>query len=208
MNAKTQPSRADKTPRQRLGVEVRQVAILDAAEAEFSQNSYVEVKVSDVAARAQASPALVFRYFDSKSGLYVAVLQRAIGKLLDDQKRAVKCLGKYASARERVRAALEVYLDFVANNPVGWVNPLSAGEEPAEVRQVWTDTLAQYRQMLRDILQPSNLHRHDYALWGYFGFISQACATWVLAGCPEGHRGGLIEACLGALEGALGDWGK
>ena len=34
-----------------------------------------------------------------------------------------------------------------------------------------------------------------------------ACQAWVDAGCPERDRHPLTEAALGALEGALGDWG-
>ena len=51
-------------------------------------------------------------------------------------------------------------------------------------------------------------HRDDFALWGYLGFLDDACLRWVRAGCPAEQRHSLVDAALGCLEGALGDWRK
>ena len=67
-------------------------------------------------------------------------------------------------------------------------------------------TRCDYVKRLQDLLVPSTQARHDYALWGYFGFIDAAALRWVGKGCPEEDRWALIDAALGALEGALGDW--
>ena len=48
--------------------------------------------------------------------------------------------------------------------------------------------------------------RHAYALAGYFGFVDAATLRWLGAGCPEAERYPLVDAALGALQGALGDW--
>ena len=61
---------------------------------------------------------------------------------------------------------------------------------------------------MRELLRPTAWARHEYALWGYFGFLDHACLHWVEQGCPADDRDAVAEACLGALQGALGDWGS
>jgi AcrR family transcriptional regulator len=51
--------------------------ILEAAKVLFSHSSYEGVGVREIGARAQVDPALVIRYFGSKSGLFRAVAQEA-----------------------------------------------------------------------------------------------------------------------------------
>ena len=63
------------TPRARNATNTRQ-AILDAATALFSQESYENVGVRDIAARAGADVALVNRYFGGKKQLFIEVLGR------------------------------------------------------------------------------------------------------------------------------------
>jgi hypothetical protein len=65
----------------------------------------------------------------------------------------------------------------------------------------------EYVDRLRGVLVPSAAPRHEYALWGFFGFLDAACLRWVEEGCPDDRRHPLLDAAVGALEGALGDWG-
>ena len=59
---------------------------------------------------------------------------------------------------------------------------------------------------LAEVVGGSRGHRDDFALWGYLGFLDDACLRWVHAGCPDDQRHSLVDAALGCLEGALGDW--
>jgi len=61
---------------------------------------------------------------------------------------------------------------------------------------------------LAQVVGGSRGHRDDFALWGYLGFLDDACLRWVHAGCPDDQRHSLVDAALGCLEGALGDWRK
>jgi hypothetical protein len=117
-------------------------------------------------------------------------------------------LGQGASARDRVRASLLIYLDHIATHPTTWAAPLLGREEPREALDVRHRARAGYVAALRNLLKPAAWARNDYALWGYFGFLDQACLRWVETGCPESGRHALIDAALGALEGALGEWGS
>lgn len=203
-------NRPDRAPRRRLDVDARRAAILTAARDAFTRARYADVVVGRVAEAAGASPALVFHYFGSKSGLYEEVVRGAIEGLEARQQAADRALGEHVSARDRVRTTLGVYLDHIAAHPDAWAAPLLGGEEPPGVVALRQDARERYVAGLRSWLglAGDDWPRHDYALWGYFGFLDQACLAWVGAGCPAERRDGLIEASLGALEGALGDWGR
>ena len=199
--------RADRAPRRRLDIDQRREAILAAARDLYAKAPYPEVSIARIAEAAGASPALVFHYFGSKAALYAAVVDAAIQALNQAQHAAQAQLDRGVPARDRVRASLLVYLDYIATHPTTWAAPLLGGPEPREALDLRHRARDGYVAALRDLLQPAALARHDYALWGYFGFLDQACLHWVEAGCPDADRHPLIDAALGALEGALGDWG-
>ncbi|MCE1175261.1 MAG: TetR family transcriptional regulator [Propionibacteriales bacterium] len=195
------------TIRRRLDVAARRTAILDAARSCYASGTYAEVSVAQIAAAAHASSALVFHYFNTKAELYAAVVADAVAGLAAAQRTAVDALPVGTSRRDRVATSIAIYLDHIAGHPQTWAAPLTGGEEPAEAIAVRQQARADYVQALRELLQPTDWARHDYALWGYFGFLDEACLRWVQRGCPADEREPLREAALGALEGALGDWG-
>ena len=200
-------ARTDRRPRQRLDPDARKAAILDAAADVFVEQAYGEVTVSAVAARAGASEALIYRYFAGKEGLYVALVRLAITGLRERQQAAADALPAGASVRDRVRQSVIVYLDHVAGHPDGWAVPFTRpGTEPAAVAALRVEARREYVDQLRDMLTPSAEARHEYALWGYFGFLDAVCLRWVEQGCPDDGRWPLVDTVLGALEGALGDW--
>jgi AcrR family transcriptional regulator len=193
--------------RRRLDVASRRAAILDAAREGYASATYPEVSVAQIASSANASPALVFHYFGSKAELYAAVVADAVAALAAAQRTAIDALPVGTSRRDRVGTSISIYLDHIASHPHTWAAPLVGGAEPAEAIAVRQRARADYVEALRDLLQPAAWARHDYALWGYFGFLDQACLSWVQRDCPDSERAALTEAALGALQGALGDWG-
>lgn len=200
-------ARTDRNPRQRLDPEERREAILGAAAHAFAAAPYDEVSIAAVAAGAGASEALVYRYFAGKPELYAQVLRRALADLLARQAAALAELPEGVPVRDRLRATTLVYLDHVAAHPTGWASPLQRGGlEPDVAARIRRDARADYVERLRGLLAPSRTARHEYALWGYFGFLDAACLHWVDQGCPADDRWSLLDASLGALEGALGDW--
>lgn len=192
--------------RRRLDTESRRAEILEAAHTLYATAPYSEVTVAQVAERSGASQALIFHYFGNKAGLYTAVVDDALARLRAAQSRVIDALPPGVPVRDKVRASLEVYLDQVAANPSAWAGAPAAFEEPAVALRARRDSRAEWVRLLGDLLGVGDWPRHTYALWGYFGFVDEICRRWAAEGTPADRRGHLLDAALGALQGALGDW--
>ena len=187
----------------------RRELILSAARHAFASRPYEEVSLAEVAQKAQASEALVHKYFAGKAGLYAQVLQHAADELAERTRQADDALPEGSSARDRVRTSILTYLDFIAERSPGWMAyQILAGHEPGEATQVHQAAREAAVAALSDVVGGRRGHRDDFALWGYLGFLDDACLRWVHAGCPDDQRHSLVDAALGCLEGALGDWRK
>ena len=185
----------------------RRELILSAARRAFASRPYAEVSLVEVAAEAQASEALVHKYFAGKAGLYAEVLRRAADELTERTRGADDALPEGSSARDRVRTSILTYLDFIAERSPGWMAyQILAGHEPGEAAQVRQAAREAAVAALSDVVGGGRGHRDDFAFWGYLGFLDDACLRWVRAGCPAEQRHSLVDAALGCLEGALGDW--
>ncbi|MGY4645153.1 TetR/AcrR family transcriptional regulator [Cellulomonas sp. URHB0016] len=189
----------------RLHPDARRETILAAARTVFSKQPFDQVSVASVAAAAGASEALLYRYFRNKADLYAQLVREVTDELLDHRDRALAALPPGVSARDQVRATLLVYLE----HPAGWVGtPLGATAEPEEAVAVRREARAAWVEGVRAVLLPDQGLRHEFALWGFLGFLESTCRHWEDAGRPEEQLWSLVDACLGALEGALGDWGR
>ena len=185
----------------------RRELILSAASRAFASRPYEEVSLAEIAEEAQASEALVHKYFVGKAGIYAQVLQSAVDELAERTRRADAALPEGSSARDRVRASVLTYLDFIAERSPGWMAyQILAGHEPGEAARVRQEAREAAVRALAEVVGGSRGHRDDFAFWGYLGFLDDACLRWVHAGCPDDQRHSLIDAALGCLEGALGDW--
>lgn len=193
--------------RRRLDVAERRQAILEAARGRYAESPYPQVSVADIATAAHSSTALVFHYFGTKAALYAAVVEDAVSTLAAAQRAAIAALPEGSSKRDRVSASIDLYLAHIAAHPQTWAAGLLGGEEPPEAIAVRRQARSAYVEALRQLLRPGDGVRHDYALWGYFGYLDQACLRWVQRDCPADERDALRESALGALQGALGDWG-
>lgn len=188
--------------RRRLSTAERRANILGAARAHFATTSYPEASVPEIAAASGSSQSLVFHYFSSKAGLYAAVVEESLQELLSARLAAVSSFNPGHPVRDRIATLVEVHLDALAADHT--LIP-GVGEPEAALqhrRSANEDLVGQ----LRGIIGVGDFSRHTWALWGWVGFFDQAGRHWVELGCPEDQRWPMIEATLGALEGALGDW--
>lgn len=66
--------------RRRNAVESRE-RLLRAARAEFAQHGFAGARIDRIVRKAGSNPRMIYHYFGNKSGLYVAVLEDALGNL-------------------------------------------------------------------------------------------------------------------------------
>lgn len=198
--------RVDRRPRQRLDAQTRRSAILRAAGEAFSSQPYDKVSVAGIAAAAGASEALVHRYFAGKTGLYLALVEAGVAKLVARQEEAVAAAGD--DARARLTATITVYLDTVARWSTGWLNPYRASGEPTEAVRLRQSLRAGYTVMLRELLHLPDEPALGYALFGYLSFLDAACLHWADRGFPPADRDTLTAQAVAALAASLAAAGR
>ena len=108
----------------------RRRQLLEAALELFGDNDYDDVSMDDVAEAAGVSHGLVFQYFGSKKGLYVA----GIDALLEEFRRRTEP-DPSVPPQERLRSGVGAYVDWVAEHPTGFRSLMGQGAAFQEVRE-------------------------------------------------------------------------
>jgi AcrR family transcriptional regulator len=103
-------------PRQRLPVAERRAVIFEAAGQLFGELGYEATRLDQIAAAAGVTKPIVYRHFDSKRDLYLALLDRH----RDDLAGFVSSIPAEGSTEERLRTVLEVWLDYVQARSYAW----------------------------------------------------------------------------------------
>jgi AcrR family transcriptional regulator len=193
--------------RQRLQPADRSDSILAAATEAFAAAPYDQVSMAAIGRACGASEALVFKYFESKARLYAAVIKRELDHLADRQESAVAALPPNSSARDLVRVLVEATLEAMASARNPSASPFfSAQVDPPEVEQLRADFRRQLAGQLSQRLRNPHWQRGQLGVAGFLGFLGAVAQQWVAAGCPPEQREPLVDAALGALQGAIGDW--
>ena len=130
--------------------------ILDAAKSVFFRDGFVATNLDRVADQAGVAKGTLYRYFESKADLYVAVLAengRAFCEKLADSAQG-------AAAAERIRSMGRFYLEHWTAHPdyfqIFWAidNQDLIGEVPekilAEVSRLWEESLTIVSRVLDD----------------------------------------------------------
>lgn len=198
--------RADRTPRRRLTPERRRAVIIDIASSAFAELPFERVGLEEIARESGASKTLILKYFGSKANLYAAVVKQAIAALDERQAAAASLLPKDCAPIERVRASVGAYLDHIERHPRGWSEPLLATHsEPEAAATVRTESREAYVHRLARLfdLDPTSA-QSEFALWGFYALLDEACLRWVARGCRPDDREPLVTVATHALIGSLG----
>jgi AcrR family transcriptional regulator len=159
---------------------VREELILEVAGQIFAEGGYERASMDRIADQAGVSKPMLYAYFGSKEGLYVAYIERTGGELVE---RLVAADG--ADGTGRLRAVICEFLAFVEEHRDGWTvlfRELNARRPLAEqVAQLRAQIVAEVRRMLE----------------------GDATAPWPGVGAPASE--GVAEAIVGAGE-ALANW--
>jgi AcrR family transcriptional regulator len=136
-------------PRQRLPVAERRALIVEAAGRLFGERGYDAARLDEIAAAAGVTKPIVYRHFDSKRDLYLALLDRH----RDDLAGFISAVPTEGSTEERLRAVLELWLDYVEARSYAWkmlFRDTGGGPETAARRR---EVHARARAVLVDLIR-------------------------------------------------------
>src|SRR5882757_8311728 len=95
--------------RTRMKPQQRRLVILDAAGRLFAEHGYDATRLDDVAAAADVTKPVLYRHFDNKTSLYLALLERH----RDDLGSFARAIPASGTLDQRLRAVLGDWLDYV-----------------------------------------------------------------------------------------------
>ena|SRR5215211_5855321 len=188
---------------------VREPQILAVAGRVFAERGYHAASMDEIAARADVTKPLVYSYFGSKEGLYVAYIEHSGRDLLDRLRRSAD---PTEPAGERLQGGIAEFLGFVHERRDGWQvlyaeaaargGPLA--EEVASLRGAIARMIA--RLLLESAPQAPASAAGAAALDGVAHAIvgaGESLANWWLAN-PDVTREQALELLVSLGRGALG----
>ena len=169
--------------RVRLDTDERRAQLVALGMRLFSEATYDEISMDDLARAAGVSKGLIYHYFRTKRDFYVAGLREIARDLL------AKTLAPAPDAAplDRIRRGLDAFLDHVGAHarPFAALMRGGLGSDP-EVAAVIEGTRAAYVDRFLDLLAGSPLasFTHDNpmvrtAFRGWLGFVEAATLDWV-----------------------------
>jgi AcrR family transcriptional regulator len=127
---------------------VREQLILQVAGQVFARGGYDRASMDRIAELAGVSKPMLYAYFGSKEGLYLAYVERTGAELVE---RLVKADADHGEPR-RLRPVIDTFLAFVEEHRDGWTvlfRELNASLPLAEqVAQLRSQIVAEVRRML------------------------------------------------------------
>jgi AcrR family transcriptional regulator len=168
---------------------VRHERILDAALSVFSSRGYRDASVDEVAEAADTSKGGVYFHFPGKQAIFLALLERSAGVLLDRVVEAVEAEREpVARADAALRAVLKLFGSHRAMARLFLLEALGAGAEfHAKMASVNGRFTAFIRQNLDEAVRQGAIAPVDTAVASqvWFGALNQVVTDWVLADEPD-----------------------
>jgi AcrR family transcriptional regulator len=164
--------------RARLDVDERRKQLVALGTQLFSSRTYDDVSIDEVARTAGISKGLLYHYFPTKRDFYVATVKQAAQELLE---RTATPDGM--DPLDRLRAGLDVYLDYVVKHGKPYASLLRGGVgSDAEVAAIVDETRAAFCARLLegapfDVTHGGSLLR--IVLRGWIGFVEAATIEWI-----------------------------
>lgn len=181
-----------KRTRIRLETDERRAQLLELAKKSFSDRSYDDVSIDDLARDAKISKGLLYHYFPTKRDLYVAGLT----EIADELVAAITTVPEDLPPIERVRKSLDAYLEHITRHAQAFVSLMRGGigSDP----QVST-VIEGVRQRLFDSFLGGSPFapmlvgdvRFETAVRGWIGFVEHVSLDW--AANPRMTREQLVD---------------
>ena len=132
--------------KRRLAPPERRRLIVDAAGRLFGEHGYDGTRLDDIAAAAGVTKPVLYRHFAGKTALYTALLERHREDLASF---AVPASGPL---EERLRAVLDVWLDYVEAHAYAWKMLFRDTGGGEQVRALRLDVHARARAVLAGLI--------------------------------------------------------
>jgi AcrR family transcriptional regulator len=167
-------------PRGRTPRAVREAQMVAAAERLFAEHGYHGVSMDQIAAASGISKPMLYDYFGSKEGLFLACVERARGRLFEEIASAVRGAADLEGA---LRAGVEAFLSFADQQRTTWTVLFgeggSFGQAAASIRAEQAGLIA---QLLREAVVADgepNAEQLD-AIAHIFVGAAEAIAFWAV----------------------------
>jgi AcrR family transcriptional regulator len=168
--ARAQPQRA------RLDVDERRKQLVALGLSLFSERTYDDVSIDELAQAAGISKGLLYHYFPTKRDFYVATVREAARQLLE---RTAPEEGVHSI--EGLRANLDAYIDYVARHAKPYQALLRSGVgADAEVAAIVDETReAVCARLVHGAAVDADAPMVRLALRGWIGFVEAATLEWL-----------------------------
>jgi AcrR family transcriptional regulator len=133
--------------RKRIPGAERRTMILRAAAGLFAEHGYAATRLDDVAAAAGVTKPIVYRHFESKKALYLALLAKHESDLPTFLERVGGELGDLPP-EEVVRTVLAHWLDYVRENSHAWLMLFRDSSGDAEIQLARLQVSARAREVM------------------------------------------------------------
>jgi TetR/AcrR family fatty acid metabolism transcriptional regulator len=160
--------------------------ILRGAAHVFARSGYFNAKVSDVARTAGVADGTVYLYFKNKDDLLTSIFDWAMGEFIN---RAKSELNEIEDPREKLRRFAHLhFLMLEEERDIAIVFQIELRQSTKFMEQFSTTHLAQYLQMLREIIEEGQgrgifreqLNSKVVAKF-LFGALDEMATNWVLS---------------------------
>jgi len=170
------PSSGRDPPRARLDVEERRRRLVALGMELFSERTYDDVSIDELAQAAGISKGLLYHYFPTKRDFYVATVREAAEQLL-----ARTATPEHMDPLERLRAGVDAYLEYVSKHGKPYQALLRSGVgADTEVASIVDQTRQAFgARLLEGAPVKERGPLVELVLRGWVGFVEAATVEWL-----------------------------
>ena len=191
-------------PRKRLPRPERRALIVEAAGRLFGEHGYEGTRLDEVAGAAGVTKPILYRHFESKKELYLALLERH----REDLGSFAQAIPAQGTSEERVRAVLEIWLTYVEAHTYAWRMLFRDSGGDAEIQafrlEVHTRARLVLVQVIRTLSEVRIPRRELEPLAELMSMGMAALVLWWIDN-PGASRGAILDAMTRAWTGVLAE---
>jgi AcrR family transcriptional regulator len=182
----------------RLGVDERRQQLLDAGARLFTEHTFEEISMRQIADAAGVSKPLLYHYFPSKSDLFTA----ALAEKADELRRLIEP-GDAGAPLDQLAAGLDAYLGWIEDNSQTWSKLMQSTATLPQARTI----VEGFRQRTMNLVLEALTGQREprpvlrTAIQGWLGYMDAAILDWTQA--KDLPRETLRDLLLAVFGGAL-----